>query len=65
MENTGQPTNPTSRETVRAITIPLMLITLGSLFLIDYSGGPPVRQTWPILLIIWGGAWAVTHMVSR
>jgi hypothetical protein len=65
MENTGQPTSPTARETIRAITLPLMLITLGSLFLIENSGGPPVRQTWPVLLIISGGAWALTHLVSR
>jgi hypothetical protein len=45
--------------------VPLLLIALGSLFLIDYSGGPGVRQTWPILLIVWGGAWALTYMFRR
>jgi hypothetical protein len=65
METTSQPTSPGADETVRAVTIPLLLITLGSLFLLDYSGGPQVRQTWPVLLIIWGGAWALTHVVGR
>jgi hypothetical protein len=35
------------------------------LFLVDYSGGPAVRQTWPILLIVWGGAWALMYSFGR
>jgi hypothetical protein len=55
----------TARETVQAVTVPLLLISLGALFLLDYSGGPGVRKTWPILLIVWGGAWALMYAFSR
>jgi len=65
MENTKEQLGLTPRETVRAVTVPLLLIALGGLFLLDYSGGPAVRQTWPVLLIVWGGAWALTHVFSR
>jgi hypothetical protein len=65
METTRQQPGLTARETVGAVTVPLLLIALGALFLLDYSGGPTVRQTWPVLLIVWGGAWALTHMFSR
>jgi hypothetical protein len=65
METTHQQPGLTARETVRAVTVPLLLIALGGLFLLDYSGGPAVRQTWPVLLIVWGGAWALTHLFSR
>ena len=65
MENTKEQPSLTVHETVRAVTVPLLLIALGGLFLLDYSGGPAVRQTWPVLLIVWGGAWALTHVFSR
>lgn len=65
MEPGGRHSNLSTAETVRAVTVPLLLITLGSLFLFDYSGGPAVRKTWPILLIVWGGAWALTYAFSR
>jgi hypothetical protein len=65
MENTSQQPGLTARETVQAVTVPLLLIALGALFLLDYSGGPAVRQTWPVLLIVWGGAWALTYVVGR
>jgi hypothetical protein len=65
MENTRSQPAFTARETVRAVTVPLLLIALGGLFLLDYSGGPAVRQTWPILLVVWGGAWALTQMLGR
>ena len=44
----------TVRETIRAITVPLLLIAVGILFLADYSGGLSARQTWPVLLILLG-----------
>ncbi len=59
------PRPPTAQETVQGVTLPLMLIALGSLYLLDYAGGPGVRQTWPILLILGGCAWALAHMVGR
>ncbi|HWR53207.1 MAG TPA: hypothetical protein VN428_19025 [Bryobacteraceae bacterium] len=31
-----------------------MLITLGSLFAIDYYAGVPFTRTWPLLLIAFG-----------
>jgi hypothetical protein len=65
MANGPQQPILSSRETVRAIAIPLVFITLGVLFLLDYSGGPAVRQTWPVLLIVGGGSWALTHLFSR
>ena len=65
MENTSQQAALTAGETVRAVAVPLLLIALGALFLLDYSGGPAVRQTWPILLIVFGGAWALTQMLQR
>lgn len=37
-----------------AIRGPIMLITLGVLFAMDYSSGVPFRKTWPVLLIVAG-----------
>jgi hypothetical protein len=65
MNYTDQRPVLTAAETVRAVTVPLLLIALGSLFLLDYSGGPQVRQTWPILLIVWGVAWALLYAFNR
>jgi hypothetical protein len=50
---------------VQSITVPLVLITTGTLFLIEYSGGPPFSTTWPVLLILWGASWALGQVVSR
>jgi uncharacterized protein YaaW (UPF0174 family) len=33
---------------------PVLLITLGVLFAIDYAGGVSVGRTWPALLIVAG-----------
>ena len=65
MANSGQQRTISSHETVRAVTVPLLLVTVGALFLLDYSGGLGVRQTWPVLLIVWGGSWALTHLFAR
>ncbi len=35
----------------RAIRGPVMLILIGTLFAIDYGGGPRVSRTWPVLII--------------
>jgi hypothetical protein len=39
---------------VRAITGPILLITLGSLFAIDYFNEFRFGRTWPVLLIVFG-----------
>jgi uncharacterized protein YaaW (UPF0174 family) len=44
-----------------AIRGPIMLITLGVLFAIDYSAGVPFRKTWPVLLIVAG----ILHLFGR
>lgn len=44
-----------------AIRGPVMLITLGVLFAMDYSAGISVGKTWPILLIVAG----VLHLFRR
>jgi hypothetical protein len=56
---------PTARETIKAITIPLLLIAVGALFLADYSGGPSARQTWPVILILLGLSLAVQSIVGH
>ena len=38
----------------RAIRGPLLLITVGSLFAMDYFYGLPFHRTWPMLLIVFG-----------
>jgi hypothetical protein len=39
---------------LRAIRGPVLLVTLGALFLIDHSGGMGFGRTWPVLLIVLG-----------
>jgi hypothetical protein len=39
---------------IRAIRGPLLLITLGLLFLFDLLGSQPFYKTWPVLLIVFG-----------
>jgi hypothetical protein len=39
---------------LRAIRGPVMLVTLGTLFLVDHSGGIGFGRTWPVLLIVLG-----------
>ena len=39
---------------LRAIRGPVVLVTLGTLFLIDHSGGMGFGRTWPVLLIVLG-----------
>ena len=43
-----------TRETIGAVGRPLALIVLGAMFLVEYSGGYAVRQTWPVILILLG-----------
>lgn len=46
---------------VAAIRGPVILITIGVLFAIDYSAGIPFGKTWPVLLIVVGGL----HLFGR
>jgi hypothetical protein len=48
------------RCTVKAITWPLLLITLGILFVVDQYGPYRFYETWPVLLIVFG----VTQMAA-
>lgn len=50
------------RCTVGAVTGPLLLITLGLLFAVDQFGRYSFRETWPVLLIVYGVAKAVAYM---
>ena len=46
--------NSNSYNIVSAIRGPLLLITLGTLFAMDYFEGISFARTWPILLIVFG-----------
>jgi hypothetical protein len=48
-----------ARCTVGAVTGPLLLITLGVLFAVQEAGSYRFRETWPVLLIVYGLMWAV------
>lgn len=56
------PRVPVSRVSfVAAIRGPVVLITLGALFALDYSAGISFGKTWPILLIVAG----LLHLLGR
>ncbi len=46
--------NDQSQHLIRAITGPIILITVGVLFLIDRFSQFSFTQTWPVLLIVVG-----------
>ncbi len=46
---------------VPAIRGPILLITIGVLFALDYSSGIRFWKTWPVLLIVLG----VLHLLER
>jgi hypothetical protein len=50
---------------LRAIRGPVMLVTLGTLFMIDHSGGASFHRTWPVLLIVLGVMWLGEHLGSK
>ncbi len=54
-----------ARETIKSVTVPLLLILAGTLFLADYSGRFSVRQTWPVILILLGLSLAVQSMAGE
>ncbi|MGD0014255.1 MAG: DUF5668 domain-containing protein [Bryobacteraceae bacterium] len=49
---------------MRAIRGPIMLITVGVLFLVDYFTPYPFYKTFPVLLIIFGVLKLLERMVS-
>lgn len=49
----------------RSIRGPVMLVTLGTLFLIDHSGGVSFTRTWPVLLIVFGVMWLGDYLGHR
>lgn len=49
----------------RAITGPLMLMTLGILLAIDHLGSASFWRTWPALLIVFGACKLFEHMGAR
>ena len=53
-----------ARETIKSVTVPLLLIVAGTLFLADYAGRFSVRQTWPVILILLGLSLAVQSMAG-
>jgi hypothetical protein len=50
---------------VRAIRGPILLITLGSLFAVDYFGPYSFSRTWPILLIVAGALWLLERIAPE
>ncbi len=55
----------TKTEILCAVRGPLMLITLGILFLIDYFGPYPFYKTFPVLLIVFGFLKLVERLVAQ
>lgn len=39
---------------VRAVFGPVLLLIIGLMFVVDYSGGPSIGKTWPVLVIAAG-----------
>jgi len=58
--------NPSnSPSLLRSIRGPVMLVTLGTLFMIDHSGGAGIGRTWPVLLIVLGVMWLGEYAGNR
>ena len=58
--------NPSnSPSLLRSIRGPVMLVTLGTLFMIDHAGGASFHRTWPVLLIVLGVMWLAEYAGTR
>ena len=58
--------NPSNNPSLlRSIRGPVMLVTLGTLFMIDHSGGTSIHRTWPVLLIVLGVMWLGEYAGNR
>jgi len=56
--------NATRAALLGAIRGPIMLITLGALFLWDQSGGKSFGRTFPLLLIVYGVLKLLEHLTA-
>ena len=66
MNPSNNPSSPGNHPTLlRSIRGPVMLVTLGTLFMIDHSGGASFHRTWPVLLIVLGVMWLGEHMAGK
>ena len=57
--------NPSSASLLTALRGPAMMIAVGSLFAIEYSGGPGFSRTWPVLVILVGLFKLVEYMGAQ
>ncbi len=57
--------NGTSTSLLRSIRGPIILVTLGALFMVVYSGGVSFGRTWPVLLIVMGVLWVGEHLETK
>lgn len=62
-DNAPHPANSSSL--LRSLRGPVMLVTLGTLFMIDHSGGASFHRTWPVLLIVLGVMWLGEHLAGK
>jgi hypothetical protein len=66
MNPSDNPSTPSSNTSVlRSIRGPVMLVTLGTLFMIDHAGGASFHRTWPVLLIVLGVMWLAEYAGTR
>ena len=56
---------PNNSTLITSLRGPVMLITLGSLLMIDYSGAATFWRTWPILLIVFGFLKLIEHVFAK
>jgi hypothetical protein len=61
----GNNTSGSNPSLLRSIRGPVMLVTLGTLFMIDHAGGASFHRTWPVLLIVLGVMWLGEHLGSK
>lgn len=54
-----------ARGLVRAVRGPVLLITLGLLFTVDYYGPYSVWRTWPVLMIVYGAFWMLERLIPE
>jgi len=66
MNPSNNPSRPPHHPSLlRSIRGPVMLVTLGTLFMIDHAGGASFHRTWPVLLIVLGVMWLGDHLGTR
>jgi hypothetical protein len=50
---------------LKAVRGPVLMVALGVLFMLDYSGGISFGRTWPVLLIVFGALKLGEHLGAR